>query len=169
VPKNAKNVILWTLFVMPPAQHGKLDQTNAFSYYVGVGTTQQMLMPELMVSFPLPLHFNLSNNGTNRLFDYTRLASAGANGKFPCLTKVPIGYLATQQMLVPELKVSFPLLLHINSSNKGANRLFDCTRLASARANGKFPGTTLILTCLTMVLISYLTTQQMLVLELVVY
>jgi len=154
---------------MPPAQHDKLDQTNAFSYYVGVDSTQQMLVPELMVSFPLPLHFNLSNNDTNRLFDYTRLASAGANGKFPCLTRVPIGYLATQQMLVLELKVSFPLLLYINSCNKGANRLFDYTIPASARADGKFPGTTPILTCLTMVLIGYLTTQQMLVPELVVY
>ena len=86
MPKNAKNAILWTLFVTPLAQHGKPDQTNAFSYYVGVGSTQQMLVPELKVSFPLPLHFHLSNSGTNRLFDYTTPASARANGKFPCLT-----------------------------------------------------------------------------------
>jgi len=39
-------MILWTLFVTPLAQHGKLDQTNAFSYYVGVGSTQQMLVLE---------------------------------------------------------------------------------------------------------------------------
>jgi len=60
-------------------------------YYVGLDSTQQMLVPDLMVSFPLPLHFNLSNKGTNRLFDYTTLSSAGANGKYPCLTRVPIG------------------------------------------------------------------------------
>jgi len=124
-------MILWTLFVIPLAQHGKPDQTNAFSYYVGVGSTQQMLAPELMVSFLLPLHFNLSNNGTIRLFDYTTNVSAGANGKFPgtttiltCLTMVPIGYLTTQQMLVPELMVSFPRPLHINLSNNCTNRLF---------------------------------------------
>ena len=29
-----------------------------------------MLVPELTVSFPLLPHINLSNNGTNRLFDY---------------------------------------------------------------------------------------------------
>jgi len=43
VPKNAKNTILWTLFVTPLVQHGKLDQTDAFSYYVGVGSPQQRL------------------------------------------------------------------------------------------------------------------------------
>jgi len=37
---------------------------------IGYFTTQQKLVPELMVSFPLPLHVNLSNNGTNRLFDH---------------------------------------------------------------------------------------------------
>jgi len=40
-----------------------------------------MLVPELMVTFPLPLHINLSNNGTNRLFDYGTNVSAGTNGK----------------------------------------------------------------------------------------
>ena len=132
MPKDAKNAILWTLFVTPLAQHGKPDQTNAFSYYVGVGSTQQMLVPELMVSFLLPLHFYLSNNGTIRLFDSTTNVSAGANGKFPGTTTiltyptmVPIGYLTTQQMLVPELMVSFPLPLHINLSNNCTNRLLD--------------------------------------------
>jgi len=86
VPKNAKNVILWTLFVTPLAQHGKLDQTDAFSYYVGVGSTPQRLVPELMVSFLLPQHINLSNNATNRLFHYTTNVSAGADGKFPTTT-----------------------------------------------------------------------------------
>jgi len=37
---------------------------------LGYLTPQQMLVPELMVSFPLPLHINLSNNCTNRLLDY---------------------------------------------------------------------------------------------------
>jgi len=99
-----KNTILWTLFVTPLAQHGKLDQTNAFSYYVGVGSTQQMLVLELMVSFLLLLllllHFNLSNNGNIRLFNYTTNVSAGANGKFPTT-------------------------ITINLSNNCTNRLFD--------------------------------------------
>ena len=76
MPKNAKNAILWTLFVTPLAQHGKLDQTDAFSYYVGVGSTQQRLVPELMVNFLLPPHIYLSNNATNRLFHYTTKVSA---------------------------------------------------------------------------------------------
>ena len=76
MPKNAKNAILWTLFVTPLAQRGKLDQTDAFSYYVGVGSTQQRLVPELMVSFLLPQHINLSNNATNR---------SGAKGTNPRL------------------------------------------------------------------------------------
>ena len=90
-----------------------------------------MLVPELMVSFLLPLHFYLSNNGT-RLFDSTTNVSAGANGKCPGTTTiliyptmVPIGYLTTQQMLVPELMVNFPLPLHINLSNNCTNRLLD--------------------------------------------
>ena len=96
MPKNAKNAILWTLFVTPLAQHGKLDQTDAFSYYVGVGSTQQRLVLELMVSFLLPLHINLSNNDINRLVDYTINVSAGTKGKFymlPCLILVLISYL----------------------------------------------------------------------------
>jgi len=40
----------------------------------------------VMVSFPLPLHINLSNNGTNRLFDYGTNVSARTNGKFPTTT-----------------------------------------------------------------------------------
>ena len=63
---------------------------------IGYFTTQQKLVPELMVSFPLPLHINLSNNGTNRLFDYTTNVSAGTKGKFymlPCLIMALIGYL----------------------------------------------------------------------------
>ena len=75
-------MILWTLFVTPLVQHGKLDQTDAFSYYVAVGSTQQMLVLELMVSFPLPLHINLSNQATNRLLDHTTNVSARVNGKF---------------------------------------------------------------------------------------
>ena len=46
-------------------QYGKLDQTNASSYYLGVGLTQQMVGLELMVSFPLPLCINLSNHSTD--------------------------------------------------------------------------------------------------------
>jgi len=49
---------------------------------IGYFTTQQMLVAELMVSFPLPLHINLSNNGINRLVDYTTNVSAGTKGKF---------------------------------------------------------------------------------------
>ncbi|KIM52092.1 hypothetical protein SCLCIDRAFT_32923 [Scleroderma citrinum Foug A] len=32
-------------------QHGKLDQMDAFSYYVAVGSTQQMLTVELMLDY----------------------------------------------------------------------------------------------------------------------
>jgi len=32
-----------------------------------------MLVPELKVSFPLPLYINLSNNATDRWFDYGQI------------------------------------------------------------------------------------------------
>ena len=53
-------MICGTPLLTPLAQYGKLDQTDAFSYYEGVGSTQQMLTPELKVSWLLPLYINLS-------------------------------------------------------------------------------------------------------------
>jgi len=62
---------------------------------------EQMLVPEPMVSFPLPPSISLSNNCINRVvFDYTINVSAGTNGKFVTTTT-------------------------INLSNKGPNMLFD--------------------------------------------
>jgi len=48
---------------------------------IGYLTTQQMLVPELMVSFLVPLQIHWSNNG-NRSFDYTINVSARTKGKF---------------------------------------------------------------------------------------
>ena len=53
---------------------------------IGHLTTQEMFVPELMVSFPLPLSINLSNNDINRLFDYTLNVSGRINGKFATTT-----------------------------------------------------------------------------------
>ena len=49
-----------TPLLTPLMQYGKLDQTDAFSYYEEVGSTIQMLTPELKVSWLLPIHINLS-------------------------------------------------------------------------------------------------------------
>ena len=83
-------------------QHGKPDQTDAFSYYEGVGSTQQILTLELMVSWLLPI--NLSNNGTNRSFDY--------------------GQTLVEAISQLEI-VSWPLPIYITLSNNGTNRSFD--------------------------------------------
>ena len=80
-------------------QYGKPDQTDAFSYHVGVSSTQQILTLELMVSWLLPLHINLSNNGTNRLFDYGQ----------------------TQLEAISQLEI----VSSINLSTSGTNRPFD--------------------------------------------
>ena len=68
---------------------------------IGYLTMEQMLVPEPMVSLPLPPSISLSNKSTNRVvFDYTINVSARTNGKFVTTTT-------------------------INLSNKGPNRLFD--------------------------------------------
>jgi len=72
---------------------------------IGYLTIEQMLVPEPIVSFPLPPSISLSNNGINRLvFDYTINVSARTNGKFATTTT-------------------------INLSNKGPNRLLACQKL----------------------------------------
>ena len=103
-PKSQKTQYCGTLLLTALAQHGKPDQTDAFSYYEGVGSTQQILTPGLMVSCSLPLHINLSNNGTNRSFDY--------------------GQTLVEAISQPEI-VSWPLPIYINLSNNGTNRSFD--------------------------------------------
>ena len=57
-----------------------------------------------MVSCSLPLHINLSNNGTNGSFDY--------------------GQTLVEAISQPEI-VSWPLPIYINLSNNGTNRSFD--------------------------------------------